>query len=352
MALEPLPAGDILAFFGLPAELRAAPLGRGLIHRTFTLARGAMPEYVLQEINTRVFADPALLDANLRAISAAFRVHNPAAAFAHPVASPGGATQFRHPANGRYFRLFSFVTYTVSHDTVTDAVIAFEASRQFGLFARRLSCLPIKAIKQTIPRFHDLDLRVAQFERSLREGNRDRIAACAALIEQARANLGIADAYRAAMASGALIARLMHHDTKISNVLFDARSGKGVCVVDLDTVMPGTVLSDVGDMLRTYVCPVDENHRDLNDITIRTEIYAAVEAGYLDGMGDTLTAGERGLFSVAGQVMIFMQVLRFLTDHLNDDDYYVTAYPDQNRDRAANQLTLLERYSAYLVGAA
>jgi Ser/Thr protein kinase RdoA (MazF antagonist) len=126
---------------------------------------------------------------------------------------------------------------------------------------------------------------VAQFERSLGEGNRDRIAACPGLIARAQAHLGIAGAYRAALASGALRRRLMHHDTKISNVLFDTGSGKGVCVVDLDTVMPGTVLSDIGDMLRTYVCPVDENHRELNDIIIRPEIYAAVEAGYLDGMG-------------------------------------------------------------------
>ncbi|HRA55523.1 MAG TPA: aminoglycoside phosphotransferase family protein [Thermoflexales bacterium] len=349
MALEPLPLGDTLGFFGLPADLRAAPLGRGLIHRTLTLAQGTSPEYVLQEINTRVFADPGLLDANLRAISAAFRVHHPEAAFVHPVASPGGATQYRHPASGRYFRIFPFVTNTVSHDTVSDADTAFEAARQFGLFARRLSCLPIDAIRPSLPRFHDLDLRVAQFERSLREGNPDRIATCAALIQRARAQLGIAEGYRAALASGALIPRLMHHDTKISNVLFDARSGKGICVVDLDTVMPGVVLSDIGDMLRTYVCPVDENHRDLNDIAIRPEVHTAIAAGYLDGMGDVLTGGERALFDFSGKFMIFMQALRFLTDHLNDDVYYGAAYPGQNRDRAANQLTLLERFSACLL---
>ncbi|MBK8834466.1 MAG: aminoglycoside phosphotransferase family protein [Anaerolineae bacterium] len=263
MALEPLPLGDTLGFFGLPADLRAAPLGRGLIHRTFTLAQGTSPEYVLQEINTRVFADPGLLDANLRAISAAFRVHHPEAAFVHRSRAPAEQRLYRHPASGRYFRIFPFVTNTVSHDTVSDADTAFEAARQFGLFARRLSCLPIDAIRPSLPRFHDLDLRVAQFERSLREGNPDRIATCAALIQRARAQLGIAEGYRAALASGALIPRLMHHDTKISNVLFDARTGKGICVVDLDTVMPGTLLSDIGDMLRTYVCPVDENHRDL-----------------------------------------------------------------------------------------
>ncbi len=344
MAPEPPPLGDIIAFFGLPAALRAAPLGRGLIHRTFTLARGATPEYVLQEINTRVFADPDLLDANLRAISAAFRAHHPEAAFAHPVAGVGGATLYRHPASGRNFRVFPFVAQSSSYDTVPDAAIAYEAARQFGLFARRLSDLPLEAIRPSIPRFHDLDLRVAQFERSLSAGNRDRLAASAGLIEQARANLGIADAYRAALASGALRPRLMHHDTKISNVLFDARSGKGLCVVDLDTVMPGTVLSDIGDMLRTYVCPVDENHRDLSDILIRPEIYSAIEAGYVEAMGGALTSDERGLFPFAGRFMIYMQALRFLTDHLNDDVYYGAAYPGQNRDRAANQFTLLERH--------
>jgi hypothetical protein len=115
-------------------------------------------------------------------------------------------------------------------------------------------------------------------------------------------------------------------------------------VVDLDTVMPGTVLSDIGDMLRTYVCPVDENHRDLSDILIRPEIYSAIEAGYVEAMGGALTSDERGLFPFAGRFMIYMQALRFLTDHLNDDVYYGAVYPGQNRDRAANQFTLLERH--------
>lgn len=349
MALEPPPLGDILAFFGLAADMGAAPLGRGLIHRTFTLARSVAPEYVLQEINTRVFADPDLLDANLRAISAAFRAHHPEATFAHPLAGASEATLYRHPASGRNFRIFPFVAHGISYDTVPNASIAYEAARQFGLFARRLSCLPLEAIRPSIPRFHDLGLRVTQFERSLSAGNRDRLTASAGLIEQARANLGIAGAYRASLASGGLRPRLMHHDTKISNVLFDARSRKGMCVVDLDTVMPGTVLSDIGDMLRTYVCPVDENHRELNDITIRPEIHAAIETGYIEAMGDALAPDERALFGFAGRFMIFMQALRFLTDHLNDDVYYGAAYPGQNRDRAANQFTLLERFSACLL---
>jgi Ser/Thr protein kinase RdoA (MazF antagonist) len=185
---------------------------------------------------------------------------------------------------------------------------------------------------------------VLQFDEACRYGNAGRIAECSHAIDALRKFEWIAARLNHARATGALRTRLMHHDTKISNVLFDARSGEGLCVCDLDTVMPGTFLSDVGDMMRTYLCEHDENHAETGAISVRADFYDAVEAGYLSEMGGVLTADERALFPLAGSVMIYMQALRFLADYFNNDRYYGARYPAHNRDRAHNQLALLHRY--------
>jgi hypothetical protein len=125
-------------------------------------------------------------------------------------------------------------------------------------------------------------------------------------------------------------------------VLFD-KNGKGMCVIDLDTVMPGYFISDVGDMMRTYLCPVSEEEKDLDKIGIRRDFYQAIVEGYRSKMHQHLTSTENKYFFYAGAFMIYMQALRFLTDHLNNDRYYGAAYPGHNFVRAQNQLVLLQR---------
>ncbi|RYE01403.1 MAG: aminoglycoside phosphotransferase family protein, partial [Sphingobacteriaceae bacterium] len=137
--------------------------------------------------------------------------------------------------------------------------------------------------------------------------------------------------------------RVMHHDTKISNVLFN-NAGKSLCMVDLDTVMPGYFLSDLGDMMRTYLSPASEEETDLNRIIIRPDFYQAIIHGYLSEMETVLTSAEKQYFFYAGKMMMYMQGLRFLTDFLIGDIYYPVTYPDQNLFRAKNQFTLLKRF--------
>src|SRR5690606_24912784 len=134
--------------------------------------------------------------------------------------------------------------------------------------------------------------------------------------------------------------RVTHHDTKISNVLFD-KDGKGICVIDLDTVMPGYFISDVGDMIRTYVSPANEEERDFDKIRVRDDVMDALTEGYLEFMGDELTATEKKHTRYSGMFMTYMQALRFLTDYLNDDVYYGARYDGHNRVRAMNQVRLL-----------
>ena len=136
--------------------------------------------------------------------------------------------------------------------------------------------------------------------------------------------------------------RVTHHDTKISNVLFN-QEDKGLCVIDLDTVMPGYFISDVGDMIRTYLSPANEEEKDFSKIEIREEYFSAIWKGYMSEMNDELSTEEKNHFIYAGKFMIYMQAIRFLTDHLNNDIYYGAKYPGHNLVRAGNQAVLLQR---------
>ena len=298
---------ELAALYGFESALEIAEFGGGLINRSYALSKPhEAPTYLLQQINTGVFRDPRVLDDNLCAISMALAAEAP---------SPN---------------------------------IAYQAARQFGIFARQLMHVPAGQIKPSIPQFHDLPLRLAQFEQSLITGNSARVGAQGQTIAWVRRYMHLADAFGAAQRSGELPLRLMHHDTKISNVLFDGAGDNGLCVVDLDTVMPGTIVSDIGDMLRTYLCPVDENHADLDDICIRETYYSAVVNGYAAGMASSLSTGEIDMIPFAGKFMMFMQAVRFLTDYFNDDAYYGASYADHNLNRALNQLTLLDHYCEFV----
>lgn len=139
--------------------------------------------------------------------------------------------------------------------------------------------------------------------------------------------------------------RVIHHDSKINNVLFD-RKNNGLCVIDLDTDMPGYFISDVGDMMRTYLSPVDEEEQDLSKIEIREDFFKAIVEGYFEEMGATLSKVEKELFVYAGKFLIYTQAIRFLTDYLNNDSYYGEKYDGHNLTRATNQMLLLEKYCA------
>lgn len=241
-----------------------------------------------------------------------------------------------------WYRLFQFVRGAISREVVQSAGEACEAAAQFGRFTKMLAGFDVSLLAPAIPQFHDLSLRYRHFREALQHGDGVRIVACKADIDAIEQNAGIVTEYEAIVAESRLPLRVIHHDTKISNVLFDA-SGKGLCVIDLDTVMGGYIISDLGDMMRTYLSPVSEEEPDLSKIVIREEFYQAIVQGYQDEMKEELTKSEREHFFYSGQFMIYMQALRFLTDHLNNDRYYGARYEGHNLVRAKNQMVLLER---------
>jgi Ser/Thr protein kinase RdoA (MazF antagonist) len=330
---------DILAAYGLSmAECHIQTFGSGLINATWKISMGDR-HYILQRINHGVFKQPELIADNISAIVRYLDTHHPDYFFVQPVRTVDGQEMYITPA-GEYFRMQPFVADSRSYDVVDNAQLAFEAARQFGRFTKLLSGIDINTMQYPLPDFHNLTLRYQQFEQAVQQGNAARIAEAAADIDTIRSYQYLTETFKAIQQHPGFKMRVMHHDTKISNVLFD-KSDKGICVIDLDTVMPGYFISDFGDMMRTYLSPVSEEERDFSKVQVRTDYYQAIVQGYLSEMKDELSEAEKAHLVYAGQFLVYMQAIRFLTDYFNNDSYYGAKYERHNLLRARNQLTLL-----------
>jgi len=328
----------ILAAYGLVEdECIIQPFGSGLINTTWKVMNGNQ-SYILQRINHNVFKQPALIAQNIKNIAQHLDEQYPDYFFVKPV-STLKEEGLVVTEDGEYFRLQPFVEDSESYDVVMNENVAFEAARQFGKFTRLLSGMDVNSIQVTLPDFHNLTLRYQQFEEAVKNGNPERIKESAALITAIRKYSFLKDTFENIQH---FKVRVMHHDTKISNVLFD-KKGNGICVIDLDTVMPGYFISDFGDMMRTYLSPANEEESDFSKIEAREEYFKAIVAGYLGELKDELSNEEVLHMIYAGQFMVYMQCIRFLTDYLNNDAYYGAKYEKHNLVRAGNQLTLLDR---------
>jgi Ser/Thr protein kinase RdoA (MazF antagonist) len=317
-------------------------IGTGLINHTWKVTSNES-SFILQEINTSVFTMPDRIAKNISLIAEHLAEHVPGYHFVAPFKTLSGDNMVI--SEGRHFRLFPFVADSRTIDVVKTPQQAYEAAAAFGKFTRLLSDFNASLLQETLKDFHDLANRYQQFIHALSYGNPERIKSASATIDRASGYASIVNEYLEIRNDPEFKIRVTHHDTKISNVLFN-HNDHALCVIDLDTVMPGYFISDLGDMMRTYLCPVSEEEKDLGKIEVRDDFYIAIVQGYASEMKDELTSNEKKHFVYAGQFMIYMQALRFLTDHLNDDKYYGAKYQGHNLMRAQNQLVLLEKLSA------
>ena len=332
----------MLAQFGIATDdVSVIPINQGLINHTWKI-QSAENAYILQQINRSIFKKPEDVAHNIAAIASYLHHEYPGYIFTAPLATKNGQSLYTGE-DGNSYRMFPFIKNSHTKISVETAAQAKEAASQFGRFTAVLKNFNAADLKITIPFFHDLSLRYDQFLLALNNGNASRITAAAGLIQQLKNWSHIAAHFETIKKDPSFKLRVTHHDTKISNVLFD-KNDKGICVIDLDTVMPGYFISDVGDMMRTYLSPVTEEEQDLDKIKVRPEIYNAIVQGYLQEMKDELSETEKSHIFYAGSFMIYMQALRFLTDHLNDDVYYGAAYKGHNYIRAANQAALLQQF--------
>ncbi|MFD0941637.1 phosphotransferase enzyme family protein [Pedobacter boryungensis] len=335
---------EILASYGLQFDDYKIELhGSGLINYTWKVS-GVENDYLLQKINTTVFKDPIHIDENLVELRKFLDKYSPDYLFVSPL--PNLKNETMVVVNEEYYRIFPFIKNSKSADYVKYADEAYQASRQFGQFAKELDGFDTRKLKYTLADFHNLSLRVEQFKSALKNASIDRLQQATAEIEELTHLDYIAIKYQELIQNGKLKERVVHHDTKINNVLLHDETGEGICVIDLDTVMPGYYISDVGDMMRTYLSEANEEEKELTKVFVREEMFFAIYRGYMEEMGEVLSISEKEQFIFSGKFMIYMQALRFLTDFLNDDIYYHTTYSEHNLVRAKNQVQLLKSYLA------
>lgn len=330
----------VLQAFGLSTNSVVEPITSGIINSTWKV-KSEKGNYILQRINDLVFVNPEDIHENIAAIALYLKKNYQHYLFPAPILSLEGL-ELVHILGKGYYRLFPFIVGTHTINVVENTKQAFEAAEQFGRFTAYLGGFDITKLKVTIPHFHDLTFRYKQFQESIQNGNAERVKEEQSLITRLVKLDYLVKQYGVITQNPAFKKRVTHHDTKISNVLFNEENN-AVCIIDLDTLMPGYFISDVGDMMRTYLCPVSENEEDLSKIVVRPSFYYAIVEGYYKEMKNELTAEEKNYFFYAAQFMIYMQAIRFLTDYFNDDKYYQIGYKTHNLVRAINQTVLLER---------
>lgn len=339
----------ILPQFGInPAQAEINPLGNGLINHTYKITDHLRHiNIVLQVVNTAVFQQPEDIQHNYLIVRNYLAQTGSTIALPRPLLTAKGEMGYTDDEN-RFWRGFEFIENTYSPDLADNTQLAYTAARCFGQFTHELNGSNIHLLREILPRFHDLGYRFEQFEEAIRNAVPDRKIRAEALVDGLLKKAYILSFFNSILQNPDYRIRVMHHDTKVSNILFNRDSNEVVCPVDMDTVMPGRFYSDIGDMIRTMTCSVDENSTDFNAIHIRKEYYKAILNGYLHEMAHSFTAEEMRHIHYSGLIMIYQQALRFMTDFLKGDVYYRTRYPDHNLDRARNQFCLLESLEQFL----
>jgi hypothetical protein len=244
--------------------------------------------------------------------------------------------------DGQYWRLYSFIDNAHSYNVVENTEIAFEGGKAFGLFMSLLADLPAHRLTVTIPDFHNLEKRLATFNKSVETDKANRLKDVASEIEFVKTRTEQMLSIPSLIKSGKLPMRITHNDTKFNNILFDS-SDHALCIVDLDTVMPGSILFDFGDSIRTGANTANEDEKDLSKVDINLPIYEAYTRGFLKSTLSTLNETEIDNLAFSARFMTFIIGLRFLTDFLDGDTYFRTQYPEHNLIRARVQFRLIEQ---------
>ena len=340
----------VAAFQCLGKFLEAKPYGSGHINDTYRAVfdnNGTEEHYILQRVNHHIFKDvPGLMD-NIGRV-----VRHQRAKFEADGADElerrvltlvptADGQDFFQDLEGNFWRTYLFIEDAVGIDVVENTQQAFEAAKAFGEFQCQLADLPGR-LHETIPNFHHTRSRYDTLMEAIEADPFNRAANVKADIEFAVAREELVDSVLDLLASGELPERVTHNDTKLNNVLIDTASGKGMCVIDLDTVMPGSVLYDFGDMVRSTTTDAAEDEPDPAKIRMDIGYFEALVNGYLETASGFLTPKEKEMLPMSGNLITFEIGLRFLTDYLQGDTYFKTHREGQNIDRCRKQFKMVQ----------
>jgi len=335
----------ILQFYGLHPESTAInEFLHGHINDSFIIDVKDSCTFFLQRINHHVFRDPEALIGNLTKVNNAMNTHFGRKNNPYPqILLNRNKKYFYLDELGNYWRMMEFVPESRSYNICKNVEVAREGAAAFGKFQLVMNTEDPAEYTSTIPDFHHLGRRISMLEEAIKEDEFNRCAEASAEIIFALARKHYAPELDALIRSGDVPVRVTHNDTKLNNVLFEKQRIKHICVVDLDTVMPGTVLYDYGDMVRTFTSPVEEDEPDPSKVIFRTDIFEALTDGYLQELKESLKQAEKENLLFGGKIMLLMIGIRFLTDFLEGDHYFKTSRQGHNLDRAKNQFALLKQ---------
>ncbi|HLO61230.1 MAG TPA: aminoglycoside phosphotransferase family protein [Bacteroidales bacterium] len=321
------------------------PFGSGHIHGTF-LAKGSTESYILQQINTRVFRDPVTVMKNISLVTDHIRKKLEESGAPDITRSVLTVIPIKTgdliytDENKKVWRCFVYIPRHKTYDKAVSEDQVYEGGKAYGKFLNQLSDLPAANLGETIRGFHDMEMRIRQFEDACKNGVPERIKETSHEINLLRERKDEMIIIRKLGREDKINTRIVHHDTKINNVLFD-EDGKGLCVIDLDTVMPGFIHDDFGDSIRTFTNTGDEDDSNVNQVSINMKFYEAYAAGFLEQTRNVMNDVEKDHLALSAKALTYMQSLRFLTDHLNGDIYYHINHEGHNLQRTRAQVRLL-----------
>ena len=337
---------EVVREFQIDGEFVAAsPYGSGHINDTYCAVfcqRRVAERVVLQRINTHIFTQPDALMENIQRVTAhiarqmAGEADSGRRVLTLIPARDGRA--WHVDAEAGFWRAWRFIPNARAYDAVETAEQAFQAARAFGRFQQLLVSLPPPRLHDTIPDFHHTPKRFKALKDAIVLDTANRAVLARREIEFAFARQPIVGV----LLDAEFPERVTHNDTKFNNVLLDDATGEGICVVDLDTVMPGLALYDFGDMVRTATSPATEDERDLSRVTMQMPMFQATVRGYLASTTGFLTIGEKELLAFSGKLITFEMGIRFLADYLAGDTYYKVHRDGHNLDRCRTQFKLVE----------
>ena len=344
---------SIVSHFQMQGTVREIkPLGSGLINDTYkvTTVEADAPDYVLQRINHAIFQNVEMLQANINAVTTHIRKKleekgekDIERKVLHFFPADTGKTYWHDGES--YWRVMAFIPNARTYETVNPEY-SYYAGVAFGNFQAMLADIPDK-LGETIPDFHNMEFRLRQFHEAVAANPAGRLEEVKDLVEEIEKRAEAMCIQERLYREGQLKKRTNHCDTKVNNMMFDADSDKVLCVIDLDTVMPGFVLSDIGDFIRTGANTGAEDDENLDNVNVNMEIFKAYTRGYMEKAKAFLTPTEIKLLPYGGRLLTYMQTVRFLTDYINGDTYYKIHSPKHNLIRTKAQFKLLQSLEAH-----
>ena len=336
----------VISRFEIPGVFAGAtPYGSGHINDSYSvivLTGSRKVRFLVQRMNHHIFKDPIAVMDNIQRVTSHLAEQLAGApdrdrrVLALVPARDG--RDWHADECGNFWRAYRFIEKASSYDAVQSPQQAYQAGNAFGRFQQMLASMPSPRLHETIPDFHNTPSRFAALEQAISEDVANRAAGAKAEIDFALAHESIVGI----LVSANLPERVTHNDTKFNNVLLDDATGEGICVIDLDTVMPGLAAYDFGDMVRTTTSPAIEDEQDLSKVSMEFSMFEALTRGYIDAAGSFLTNAEKQHLAIAGKLITLEVGMRFLTDHLAGDTYFKVHREGHNLDRCRTQFKLVE----------